>query len=150
MKQSSWTRVEPKTSLLQGARSCQWADRFRWQFNGKAKHDLIIDDVRWDRTAHRSFQVIPSHGNHRRRWTSFGGYLFKYCSVKYQTFHQVSKKTSQQTYQHQKTTWKAFQMPPRAITHQLTCPIELTSGSFLIGRLVFVLFSQKSLYIYIR
>ena len=35
---------------------------------------------------------------------------------------------------HQKTTWKAFQMPPRAIKHQLTCPIELTSGSFLIGR----------------
>ena len=25
-------------------------------------------------------------------------------------------------------------MPPRAIKHQLTCPIELTSGSFLIGR----------------
>ena len=25
-------------------------------------------------------------------------------------------------------------MPPRAIKHQLTCPFELTSGSFLIGR----------------
>ena len=25
-------------------------------------------------------------------------------------------------------------MPPRAIKHQLTCPIELTSGSFLIGK----------------
>ena len=25
-------------------------------------------------------------------------------------------------------------MPPRAIKRQLTCPIELTSGSFLIGR----------------
>ena len=25
-------------------------------------------------------------------------------------------------------------MPPRAIKHQLTCPIKLTSGSFLIGR----------------
>ena len=25
-------------------------------------------------------------------------------------------------------------MPPTAIKHQLTCPIELTSGSFLIGR----------------
>ena len=68
------------------------------------------------------------------RWTLFDGYLFKYCSVKHQTFHQVSEKTSQQTYLHQKTTWKAFQMPPRAIKHQLTCPIELTSGSFLIGR----------------
>ena len=54
--------------------------------------------------------------------------------MKYQTFHQVSEKTSQQTYSHQKTTWKAFQMPPRAIKHQLTCQIELTSGSSLIGR----------------
>ena len=26
----------------------------------------------------------------------------KYCSLKYQTFHQVSQKTSQQTYSHQK------------------------------------------------
>ena len=25
-------------------------------------------------------------------------------------------------------------MPPRAIKHELTCPFELTSGSFLIGR----------------
>ena len=25
-------------------------------------------------------------------------------------------------------------MPPRVIKHQLTCPFELTSGSFLIGR----------------
>ena len=29
---------------------------------------------------------------------------------------------------------KAFQMPPGAIKHQLTCPFELTSGCFLIGR----------------
>ena len=81
-----------------------------------------------------SYQVIPSHGNPQMKRTLFDGYLFKNCSVKYQTFHQVSEKTSQQTYSHQKTTWKAFQMPPRAIKHQLTCPIELTSGSFLIGR----------------
>ena len=47
-------------------------------------------------------QVIPSHGNPQMRWTLFGGYLFKYCSVKYQTFHQVSEKSSQQTYSHQK------------------------------------------------
>ena len=26
-------------------------------------------------------------------------------------------------------------MPPRAIKHRLTCPFELTSGSFLIGRI---------------
>ena len=26
-------------------------------------------------------------------------------------------------------------MPPRIIKHQLTCPFELTSGSFLIGRI---------------
>ena len=31
------------------------------------------------------------------RWTLFDGYLFKYCSIKYQTFHQVPEKTSQQT-----------------------------------------------------
>ena len=68
------------------------------------------------------------------RWTLFDGYLYKYCSIKYQTFHQVSEKTSQQTYSHQKTTWKAFQMPQTAIKHQLTCPMKLTSGSFLIGR----------------
>ena len=44
----------------------------------------------------------------------FDGYLFKYCSVKYQTFHQVSEKTSQQTYPHQKPTEKlsrCFQEP---------------------------------------
>ena len=78
-------------------------------------------------------QVIPSHGNPQIRWTLSDGYLFKYCSVKYQTFYQVSE-TSQQTYSHQKTTRKAFQMHRRAIKHQLTCPIELTSGSILIGR----------------
>ena len=32
----------------------------------------------------------------------------KYCSVKYQTFHQVSDKTSQQTYSHQKNYLKSF------------------------------------------
>ena len=84
--------------------------------------------------AHLPNQVTPSHGNHQMRRTLFDGYLFKYCSAKYQTFHQVSEKTSQQTYSHgQKTTWKAFQMHPRAIKHQLTYPIELTFGSFLIG-----------------
>ena len=36
------------------------------------------------------------------RWTLFDGYLFKYCSVKYHTFHEVSEKTSQQTYSPQK------------------------------------------------
>ena len=76
------------------------------------------------------FQVIPSRGKPQMRRTLFDGYLFKYCSVKYQTFHQVFEKTSQQTYSHQKTTWKAFQMPPRAIKHQLTCPIELIPAVF--------------------
>ena len=37
-------------------------------------------------------QVIPSPGNPQMRWTLSGGYLFK---CKYQTFHQVSEKTSQ-------------------------------------------------------
>ena len=47
-------------------------------------------------------QVIPSHGNSQMRQTLFDSYLFKYCSAKYQPFHQVSEKTSQQTYSHQK------------------------------------------------
>ena len=50
------------------------------------------------------YQVIPSHGNPPMRRTLFLGYLFKYCSVKHQTFQQVSEKTFQQTYSHQKTT----------------------------------------------
>ena len=49
-------------------------------------------------------QVIPSHGNPQMRQTLFDGYFFEYCSIKYQTFHQVSENTSQQTYSHQKTT----------------------------------------------
>ena len=81
-----------------------------------------------------SIQVIPSHGNPQMERRLYDCYLFKYCSVKYQTFHQVSEKTSHQTCSHQKTTWKAFQMPQRAIKHQLTCQIEPTSGSFPIGR----------------
>ena len=85
----------------------------------------------------RAIYRLPGDSKPREsqmRRTLFGGYLFKYCSVKYQTFHYVSEKTSQQTYSYQKTTSNTFQMPPRAIKHQLTCPIELTSGSFRIGR----------------
>ena len=33
-----------------------------------------------------------------------------------------------------KSYLKAFQVPERATKHQLTCPFQLTSGSFLIGR----------------
>ena len=54
------------------------------------------------------------HLNSQIRWTLFEGYLFKYCSIKYQTSHQVPEKTSQQVCSHQKPTWKAFQMPPSA------------------------------------
>ena len=32
-------------------------------------------------------------------------------------------------------TKKLLQVPPRAIKHQLTCPFELTSDNFLIGRI---------------
>ena len=32
-------------------------------------------------------------------------------------------------------TKKLLQVPPRAIKHELTCPFELTSDSFLIGRI---------------
>ena len=43
----------------------------------------------------RSHQVIPGRGNPQKRRTMFGGYLFKYCCVKYLTFHQVCEKASQ-------------------------------------------------------
>ena len=78
-----------------------------------------------------SIQVILSHGNPQMRRTLFDGYLFKYCPIKCQTFYQVSEKTSQQTYSHQKHYLKSF---PDASKSHKTCPIELTSGSFLIGR----------------
>ena len=81
-----------------------------------------------------SYQVIPSHGNPQMRRTLFGGYLFGYCSVKYQTFHQVSEQTSQQTYSHQNNHLKSFPDTSKSHKTSLTCPIELTSGSFLIGR----------------
>ena len=36
-------------------------------------------------------------------------------------------------------------MPPRAIKHQLTCPFERTSGSFLIGRIRILVFPRNHL-----
>ena len=39
-----------------------------------------------------SNQVIPGQGNPQKRRTMFGGYLFKYCCVKYQTFHKINTK----------------------------------------------------------
>ena len=59
-------------------------------------------------------QVIPSHGNPQMRRTLFDGYLFKYCSVKYQNFHQVSEKTTQHTYSHQKKHLKSFSDAPKS------------------------------------
>ena len=46
---------------------------------------------------------------------------------------------------HTKNHLKIFQMPPRAIKHRLTCPIELTSGSFLIGRRGILVISRNRL-----
>ena len=70
----------------------------------KLKHSLckwIYPRACW-KTRTSSYQVIPSHGNPQMRWTLFDGYLFKYCSVKYQTFHQVSVNTSQKTHSYKK------------------------------------------------
>ena len=39
-----------------------------------------LDPPGWQRY---QCQVIPSHGNPQMRWTLFGGYLFKCCSVKF-------------------------------------------------------------------
>ena len=75
--------------------------------------------------------MIPSHENHQIRWTLLDGYLFKYCSIKYHTFHEVSEKTSQQTYSQQKKTLKSFADSSKS--HKSSTN-ELTSGSFLIGR----------------
>ena len=36
-----------------------------------------------------SYWVIPSHGNPQITRALFDGYLFKYFSIKYQTFHKV-------------------------------------------------------------
>ena len=70
-------------------------------------------------TASQAFQVIPSDGNPQMRRALFDGYLFKYCSVKYQTFHQVSEKTSQQTHSHQKTeNLKSF--PDASKSHKIS------------------------------
>ena len=59
-------------------------------------------------------QVISSHGNPQMRRTVFEGYLFKYCSVKYKAFHQVSEKTSKQTDSHQKNHMKSFPDAPKS------------------------------------
>ena len=40
---------------------------------------------------------------------------------------------------------KLFQMPPRVIRHQLTCPFKLTFGSFLIGRRHILVISRNHL-----
>ena len=74
--------------------------------------------------------MISSHGNPERRWTLFDVYLFKYCSVKYQTFHQVSEKTSHQTKNHLK------KFPDASKSHKTSTILSdgATSGSFLIGR----------------
>ena len=42
-------------------------------------------------------------------------------------------------------TKKLLQVPPRAIKHQLTCPFELTSDSFLIGRIGNLVFPKNRL-----
>ena len=109
----------------------------------------IISQVRLRDQDSRWLHVIARHGNLQMRWTLFNGYLFKFCSVKYQIFHQVFEQTSN-IFAPKKTTWKAFQMPPRAIKHQLTYPIELTSGSFLIGRRGILVIRRNCLVVEIR
>ena len=91
-------------------------------------HALLLDLFLLDN------HVIRGHGNPHKRRAMFGGYLFKYCCIKYQTFHQVCEKCIPVIRLTPKRYLKSFLMPPRAIKHQLTCPFELTSGSFLIGR----------------
>ena len=41
-----------------------------------------------------TFQVIPGHENPQKRRTMFIRYLFKYCSLNHQKFHQVFENTS--------------------------------------------------------
>ena len=55
------------------------------------ENNVKIDDF-W--VLGMSYQVIPGHGNPQKRRTIFIRYLFKYCSLNFQKFHQVFKNTS--------------------------------------------------------
>ena len=63
----------------------------------------------------------------------FGGYLFNYCCVIYPLSLGMwegipVKRLTPKSY------LKSFSDAPKSHKHQLTCPLEITSGSFLIGR----------------
>ena len=78
------------------------------------------------------YQVTASHGNPRMRWILFD---VIYSNIVPLNIKLSTKHLRRHPSKHICTKKpQAFQMPPRAIKHQLTCPIELTSGSFLIGR----------------
>ena len=78
--------------------------------------------------------MIPSHGNPQMMWNLFGGYLFKCCSVKYQNFSPRIWEDIPINIFSPKNYLKSF--PDVSKSHKTsTCPFELTSGSFLIGRI---------------
>ena len=75
--------------------------------------------------------LVP--GDAKLRWTLFDGYLFKYCSVNTKFFTKYLRRHPSKHIR-TKNHLKSFPDASKSQKHQLTCPIELTSGSFLIGR----------------
>ena len=54
------------------------------------------------------YQVIPGHGNLQKRWTMFGGYLFKYFCVKYQLFTRFVRRHPSKKHLTPKSYLKSF------------------------------------------
>ena len=76
----------------------------------------------------QAFQVIPHHGNHQKRRTSFESYLIELEWVQYQIFYQAYEISCWQTDRDQETTSKPFHKPLRDIKHQLTRLFTIASN----------------------
>ena len=78
-------------------------------------------------------QVTPSHGNPQMRLTLFGGYLFKYCSVKYQIFTKYLSRHPSKHIRTKKTPEKLSRCPK---SHKTTTNLSDRAyfREFLIGR----------------
>ena len=90
-------QLKPNSNFLRSFQQSNAYSNFpkNWRLRELSLWGRGSRDFRWGKEVTRWFQVMM-------RRTLFDGYLFKYCSVKYQTFYQVSEKTSQQTHSHQK------------------------------------------------
>ena len=80
------------------------------------------------------YQVIPNHWNPQMRRTLFDGYLFKIVPSNTKLF---TKYLRRHPSKHIRTKNYLKSFPDASKSHKtstITFPIELTSGSFLIGR----------------